>query len=64
MIGRLYRWLFDAHRHGWETIKSEPYTRFQYWKGEKIDTGAGTLHTLRCKTCGAIKGVSIGVGGE
>lgn len=49
MIGRLYNWLFDRHRHEWETIES----------GEIYGMASGKLkgkqYVLRCKTCGDIQ---------
>lgn len=64
MIGRVWRWLFDAHRHEWETVSEERYTRFRHWQGKEIPTGNGTLHTQRCKTCGIVRGIEIGVRGD
>lgn len=60
MIGRVWRWLFDAHRHEWETIETEKYTRFKDWGGQKIPYGRVTLYTLRCKTCGLVTGRTVG----
>lgn len=53
MIGRLYRWLFDAHRHEWETI----------WSGgiEKDGRWIGHSYTLRCKKCGDITFRKVGL---
>lgn len=57
MIGRLYRWLFDNHRHDWETIEHASIKRTR--DGALI----GTTYTLRCKTCGDITGRHVGLWG-
>jgi hypothetical protein len=61
MIGRAYRWLFDAHRHDWEILKDEPFYRWATFEGKKVKTGEGTLYTLRCKSCGDITARRSGV---
>jgi len=63
MIGRIYNWLFDTHRHDWETIKEQPFTHFKYSlvTNERYDCGGGTLYTLRCKICGQISSKQIGL---
>lgn len=49
MIGRVWRWLVDAHQHEWETIeKRELYSRVN-------DDHVGVRYVLRCKTCGDIR---------
>lgn len=56
MIGKMYRWLFDAHHHEWETIKTQPFHRFVTDRlGKRRNVGEGTLYTLKCKACGDIK---------
>lgn len=53
MIGRLYRWLFDTHRHEWETINVDELVR------RKDKSKIGDFYTLRCKTCGEVRGRKV-----
>jgi len=54
MIGKVYRWLFDAHRHEWETISSAD---IQSKDGRHIGVGI----TLRCKKCGIYQMQKLGL---
>lgn len=60
MIGRFYRWLFDTHRHEWETIKEKPYQIFEARFSLVRPTENGSIYVLRCKTCGDIKSRKVG----
>lgn len=64
MIGRIYRWLFDTHRHEWETIQEKTATLFRYHRingvQQRIAVGTITVYTLRCKTCGDVSERRIG----
>lgn len=48
MIGRVWRWLVDAHRHERETVREiDLYSRFN-------NDHVGKRYVLKCKTCGDI----------
>lgn len=52
MIGRVYQWLFDTHKHEWEIYKEQRYEKTDRYDNAVV--AAGTLYTLRCKDCGMI----------
>lgn len=54
MIGRMWQWLTDRHRHEWETIEVGEAVRV------KDETVVGKVYTLRCKVCGDVESRKIG----
>ena len=53
MIARIWRWLFSACSHEWETIKTGTWGEVDPFTKKVLSNGH--YYDCRCKKCGKIK---------